>query len=91
VLLAAMVLRRSEREVVRLLREQVPLERLNPVRRWALRRLVRNGAATLLDEGRYALIPDGYAAFRRRRRLRALGVFTLMVLALLGLWLRGVL
>ena len=81
---AAMVVRRSERGVVLLLREQVPFERLNAVQRWSLRRLVRHGAATLVGEGRYALIPDGYASFRHRRRVRALGVLVVVTLALLA-------
>ena len=89
--LAAFALRRSEVRVVRLLRSRVPFEQLNALERFQLRRLVRVGAATLVDEGRYAFIPDGYTAFRRRRRTRALLVIALLLLTLAVLWQRGVL
>ena len=88
--LAAFALRRSEVRVVRLLRSRVPFEQLNTLERFQLRRLVRVGAATLIDEGRYAFIPDGYTAFRRRRT-RALLVIALLLLTLAVLWQRGVL
>jgi hypothetical protein len=90
-LLAAFALRRSEVQVVRRLRDRIPFERLNALDRLVLRRLVRVGAATLVDEGRYAFIPDGYASFRRRRRVRALLVIALLLLTLGVLWQRGVL
>ena len=89
--LAAFALRRSEIHVVRLLRDRIPFDRLNALDRLVLRRLVRVGAATLVDEGRYAFIPDGYTAFRRRRRTRALLVIALLLLTLAVLWQRGVL
>jgi hypothetical protein len=85
----AFALRRSELRVVRLLREQRAFERLNPLDRLSLRRLVRVGAATLVNEGRYAFIPDGYASFRRRRRVRALLVLGMLLGTLLVLWRRG--
>jgi hypothetical protein len=71
------VMRRSEARLVRQLRDRFTFYRLNPLDRWVLRRLVRNGVATLVDEGRYAFIPDGYASFRARRRV---GAFLLMAL-----------
>jgi hypothetical protein len=88
--LAAFALRYSEARVVRLLRDRIPFERLNPLGRLVLRRLVRVGAATLVDQGNYAFIPDGYASFRRRRRVRALLVMGLLLIVLLVLWQRGV-
>ena len=81
--LAAFALRRSEVRVVRLLRDRIPFEQLNALDRFQLRRLVRVGAATLVDEGRYAFIPDGYGSFRRRRRVRAL----LLIGGVLVAWL----
>ena len=84
-LLAAFALRRSEIRVVRLLRDRVAFERLPALDRFALRRLVRAGAATLVDAGRYAFIPDGYASFRRRRRLRALVVLGGLLLVWMAL------
>jgi hypothetical protein len=89
--LAAFALRRSEVRMVRLLRNRVPFEQLNALERFQLRRLVRVGAATLVDEGRYAFIPDGYASFRRRRRLRALVVIGGLLVILAVLWQRGIL
>jgi hypothetical protein len=88
---AAFAVRRSEIRVVRMLRDRIPFERLNALDRLVLRRLVRVGAATLVDQGRYAFIPDGYASFRRRRRVRALLVIALLLLTLGVLWQRGVL
>ena len=84
-LLLAFAARRSEIRLVRQLRDRFVPHRLNPLDRWVLRRLVRNGAATLVDEGRYAFIPDGYAAFRARRRVRAL-IALLVVLAAAVVW-----
>jgi hypothetical protein len=77
------VMRRSEARLVRQLRDGFTFYRLNPLDRWVLRRLVRNGVATLVDEGRYAFIPDGYASFRARRRVRAFVLMALFALALL--------
>ena len=89
--LAAFALRRSEVRVVRLLRDRIPFERLNLLDRLVLRRLVRVGAATLVDQGRYAFIPDGYASFRRRRRVRALVVIGLLLVVLVVLYQQGLL
>jgi hypothetical protein len=87
--LVVFAFRHSEIRVVRLLRDKLPFERLNALDRLTLRRLVRVGAATLVDAGRYAFIPDGYASFRRRRRVRALVVLGLLVFTLAILWQRG--
>jgi hypothetical protein len=88
--LVAFAFRRSEVRVVRLLRDNVSFERLNALDRLTLRRLARVGAATLVGEGRYAFIPDGYASFRRRRRVRAIVVLGLLLVTLVVLWRRGV-
>ena len=88
--LVGFAFRRSEVHVVRLLRDKVPFERLNALDRLTLRRLVRVGAATLVGEGRYAFIPDGYASFRRRRRVRAIVILSLLAVTLVVLWQRGV-
>ena len=87
--LVSFAFRRSELRVVRLLRDKIPFERLNALDRLTLRRLVRMGAATLMDEGRYAFIPDGYASFRSRRRVRALVVLGFLLVTLVVLWQRG--
>lgn len=83
--LAAFTLRRSEIRVVRLLRDRIPFDRLHALDRFTLRRMVRVGAATLVDEGRYAFIPDGYASFQRRRRVRALVVMSFLLIGFLVL------
>jgi len=90
-LVLVFAMRRSEIRLARMLRDRVLFIRLNPLDRWVLRRLVRNGAATLVDEGRYAFIPDGYAAFRVRRRVRALALMGLLLGAVAVLWWRGIL
>ena len=87
---AALAIRWSELRLVRRLAGNSLPERLNPLDRWSLRRLVRNGSATLVGEGRYAFIPDGYAVFRRRRRVRALVWIGLLLVALVILWQQGV-
>lgn len=74
----AFLVRRSEIRLVRQLRDRYRFHGLNALERWLLRRLVRHGAATLVDEGHYAFIPDGYASYRARRRKR--GVVALLVL-----------
>jgi hypothetical protein len=84
-------MRRSEARLVRQLRDRFTFYRLNPLDRWVLRRLVRNGVATLVDEGRYAFIPDGYASFRTRRRVRGLVLLAMLALALVILWRLGAL
>ena len=75
----AFLVRRSEIRLVRQLQDRYRFHQLNVLDRWVLRGLVRHGAATLVDEGRYAFIPDGYASYRARRRKR--GVVLLLLVA----------
>ena len=81
------IMRRSEARLVRQLRDRFTFYRLNPLDRWVLRRLVRNGVATLVDEGRYAFIPDGYASFRARRRARGMVLLGLLLVVWLAVWI----
>ena len=82
----------AERRIVRALRRAsalnpetaIHLATPRPLSRWRLARLHRAGVVVAAGSDRFYLSPDGYTAYRQRRRRRALAVLA-VVLPIFGL------
>jgi len=61
----------------------------SPLIRWRLRRLSRAGAVQVEAGGRHYLDPVGWRQYRRQRRVRALSVLGVVLMAVGYLWWRG--
>lgn len=94
--LAALIIRRSERRIVRALKAAQALSAdtaalpppLNVLGRWQMRRLQAAGAVVPAGPDRAYFDPGAYAACRRNRRRRALLILPLLLaLAGLAVWL----
>jgi hypothetical protein len=85
-LLIAVILRRTERRVVRRLRSAqafspesaIELPRFNALGRWQLSRLQSAGAVVSAEPHGFYFVEEGYSAFRRGRRKRAAAVFSIL-------------
>ena len=85
-ILAAVMLR-TDRRIVRGLRERgalspahaVDLPPRNPMMRWRLARLIGRGAVARTDSGSVYLDERGWHALRSRRRRRALTIIAILV------------
>jgi hypothetical protein len=94
ILLLAVALR--ERRLVRGLESQeatapdraVALLGLSGLGRLILRRLVAVGAVKVVAEEKYYLVPEGYAGFQRRRRMRALVILGMLLVVIGVMWWR---
>ena len=62
------------------------LEVSNYVARWRLQRLIDGGAVREGQTGLYYLDADGYAVYRRRRRIRAVVIFSAVTAVALVFW-----
>jgi len=90
----AIVLRGTERRVVRRLRSSgatsevnaVELPRVSWVGRWQLDRLMKSGALVEVGGGLYYFDAMGYSAFRGLRRKRAAIVLPIVLILVLSLW-----
>lgn len=93
----ALSLRRVERHLVSRLTAGGATEGINAAgpsgltwrERLMLRRLIWGGAVGVLQHERYYLDPAGYAAFQKRRRVRAAAVLGLVLLFAAVAWWRS--
>jgi hypothetical protein len=84
--LVALILRRTERRVVRRLRSAqasspegaIELPRFNALGRWQLSRMESAGAVVSTEPHVFYFVEEGYSAFRRGRRKRAAVVFSIL-------------
>lgn len=89
--------RREERRVIDRMRDAGALnaERAitlggdGMIARWVRRRLLDSRAIAGAGNDRYYLLENGYAAFRGRRRKRAMMAGALLLIGLFILWFRG--
>jgi hypothetical protein len=94
--IAAAILRTDRRiESELLLAEAVSADRAaaidarSPLVRWRLSRLTGVGAVHAVESARYYWDEAGWQRYRRQRRLRALSILGLLLVAIGFLWWRG--
>lgn len=98
IMFLALAFRGAERRLVRRLESEgatapdrsVDLASQGGLKRLALKRLVSVGAIKAAGGVKHYLAPEGYAAFRHRRRIRALVILGALLAVMGVMWWRGV-